>query len=85
MGIADAAVRDRIEELPVIFRGIAVEQILQHVGDARAPRMRAIDVIVIDAVRREARSNRLAVARVGPGREAFDQCREFALIHKASC
>ncbi len=49
-GITDIAVHDRIEERPVIFRSIAVEEVFQHVRDGRAASVRAVDIVEITSV-----------------------------------
>ena len=61
-GIAHRAVKDGIEHFPAIVRGIAMKQILHHMRDVGTALVRAVDIVVVDAVFGKMLREALAVA-----------------------
>src|SRR5204862_5169188 len=81
--VTDPPIRHWIEERPVVLSCIAVEQIDEHVGNRRAAAMRAIDVVVVNAVFREARGKCVAIASRRRRAEALHERRKSLARHAA--
>src|SRR6185437_10302519 len=79
--IAQRAVADRVEHFPAVIRRIAVEEVLEHLGDRRAAAMVAIDIVVIDRILGEPARETLAVSRLCRAGERAQQPGEFLPGH----
>jgi hypothetical protein len=81
-GVADAAVGRGLDHLPAVVLRVAMEEPLEHVGDAGMAAMRAVDIVVIDRVGGEEPGEHGAVARLDRRGEAAQQPGESGVVHE---